>query len=118
MVGMKLPRGFTKCGLQGIAACVQGRILASRASTASRKCLKHPRVGLVVSAESEARELLQISHMLGAFSRLALLYESAGTVTNSKRVLKSKTNRELVVSWFLTFKSASWGWVRPSACPA
>lgn len=77
-----------KCGLQGIAAYVQWRMVVSHTSAASRKRLKHPGAGFIVIAVSEAREVLQIGHMLGAFSRFALLYESVGIVTDFKMNLK------------------------------
>lgn len=47
-----------KRGLQGTAACIQGRIVVSHTSAASRKCLKHPGAGFFVFAVSEAREVL------------------------------------------------------------
>lgn len=73
-MGVKLPR----------AAYVEGRMVVCHTSSTSRKCLKHPGVGFVVLAVSEAREVLQISCMLGSFSRFALLHESVGIVTGLK----------------------------------
>lgn len=42
-----------KSALQGIAAFAQGRMMVCHTPTTNRKCLQHPEVGLVVTAESD-----------------------------------------------------------------
>lgn len=56
-VHSRLPRGFMKSGLQGIAAYAQGRMMVCHTPTASSKCPQYLGVGLVVTAVSEVTQI-------------------------------------------------------------